>query len=569
MIGILCKNAEQKIVQEFFELFKTPWEFYVPSRSYEVVIASADSGQEVVGRVVILHGNEGSEFDHRASVFPRSRLETAVVEQNGASIPIYCGLTTFGGTRKFFMHVKGTRNGVGFQVESKAGRVLRIGFDLWQETHFLMSVGQPIENALLPTLDLHIAFVREWILEADLPVVEIPPVPAGHHFTLCLTHDVDFLRLRDYGFDSTVFGFIYRASIGSLLGALRRKHSWHRVLTNWMALPLVPLVYLGRSRDFWFSFHNYAEIEDGFKSTFFIIPFKNRPGSYISEEAHRFRKARYDIDDVKDITKDLLEKGFEIGVHGLDAWHDQAMACQEKDRIAPFVEKKPLGIRMHWLYFGPQTFKILDEVGFDYDSSFGYNHAIGYRGGTTQAFCPFQARHLVELPLHIQDTTLFSSKRMNLSEAKAWNLCQTLLDHARTFGGVLTVLWHDRSLAPERLWGDFYIQLLHTCGAQRAWVASAGQVVTWFRKRREVVFDRIDKNGNALRIHLHSKNSNDRDQSGPSLMVRLWLPRDGTPRENSFLPFFSDRIDIPWKGERVIEIPWKGDSIRIGKGQSF
>jgi hypothetical protein len=48
MIGILCKNAEQKIVQEFFELFKTPWEFYVPSRSYEVVIASADSGQDAL-----------------------------------------------------------------------------------------------------------------------------------------------------------------------------------------------------------------------------------------------------------------------------------------------------------------------------------------------------------------------------------------------------------------------------------------------------------------------------------------------------------------------------------------
>ena len=33
------------------------------------------------------------------------------------------------------------------------------------------------------------------------------------------------------------------------------------------------------------------------------------------------------------------------------------------------------------------------------------------------------------------------------------------MDNASEFGGVLTVIWHDRSHGPERFWGDFYIKL--------------------------------------------------------------------------------------------------------------
>ena len=63
---------------------------------------------------------------------------------------------------------------------------------------------------------------------------------------------------------------------------------------------------------------------------------------------------------------------------------------------------------MHWLYFDSQAPLALEKAGFSYDSTLGYNETIGYRSGTTQVFKHPNTDHLMELPLHIMDTALFS-----------------------------------------------------------------------------------------------------------------------------------------------------------------
>ena len=40
-------------------------------------------------------------------------------------------------------------------------------------------------------------------------------------------------------------------------------------------------------------------------------------------------------------------------------------------------------------------------------------------------------------------------------------------------GGALTVNWHTRSLSPERLWGDFYKELLAEIQTHRVWFGTA------------------------------------------------------------------------------------------------
>jgi hypothetical protein len=40
MIGVVAEYTEAAIVQEFFQLFKTPWEFYREDAQYEVVLIS-------------------------------------------------------------------------------------------------------------------------------------------------------------------------------------------------------------------------------------------------------------------------------------------------------------------------------------------------------------------------------------------------------------------------------------------------------------------------------------------------------------------------------------------------
>jgi hypothetical protein len=63
--------------------------------------------------------------------------------------------------------------------------------------------------------------LRAWILEEGIPLMEIPPVPAGYNFTVSLTHDIDFIGIRQHKFDHTMLGFLYRSTVGAERNLLR------------------------------------------------------------------------------------------------------------------------------------------------------------------------------------------------------------------------------------------------------------------------------------------------------------------------------------------------------------
>ena len=68
-------------------------------------------------------------------------------------------------------------------------------------------------------------------------------------------------------------------------------------------------------------------------------------------------------------------------------------------------------------------------------------------------------------------------------------LCRSIVDEARRFGGTLVINWHDRSLAPERLWDRCYRELLNEIETGgRVWFATAAEAVDWFRWRRSIRF---------------------------------------------------------------------------------
>ena len=41
---------------------------------------------------------------------------------------------------------------------------MRVGFDLFERCGSCSRTGQPLEHAHIPTLDIHIAMLRDWIL---------------------------------------------------------------------------------------------------------------------------------------------------------------------------------------------------------------------------------------------------------------------------------------------------------------------------------------------------------------------------------------------------------------------
>jgi len=197
IIGVVCNAGEEPWVREFFELFKTPWEFHRSGRKYSVIVST----------------NEGVDLrDTQAQLlvwyFPDRGYEPADDQS------VYL---TFGDI--VFPIYGRTRHGSAAAVTEVIHadmKVVRVSYNLFDEVRVLLTAGQPAHNALIPTLEIHIAMLRDWIVSSGIPLVEIPPRPAGYEFVTCLTHDVDFIRIRDYKFDHTTFGFLYRASIGSL-----------------------------------------------------------------------------------------------------------------------------------------------------------------------------------------------------------------------------------------------------------------------------------------------------------------------------------------------------------------
>jgi hypothetical protein len=232
----------------------------------------------------------------------------------------------------------------------------------------------------------------------------------------------------------------------------------------------------------------------------------------------------------------LARHGCEVAVHGIDAWHDARRGREELERIAALTGKSRIGVRMHWLLGDEHTARILEEAGYAWDSSLGSNETVGYRNGTTQAFRPPGGTSLLELPLHIQDGALFFPGRLGLSEADAWARCHALLENAETYGGVLTVLWHDRSHAPERFWGDFYVSLLRALQARTPWFGTAGAVVEWFARRRAVRFERTTAG-----IRLRSPGAH----VDPPLAIRLHVAR---PEATGGSEGKDAWVDVPWAG---------------------
>jgi hypothetical protein len=517
LIGVLCKNSEKEIVREFFELFKTPWEFYQGDHNYHVVISTLNEIPKENIILLVLYGSDKKQFDAIENLNIESQHDNKFLEYDGFHLPIYCKLTTFEAAGNPQLWMKGRSKISAIEIKRSQQKIIRVGYDLFQEISFLLTKGQPLENAQIPTIEIHISILRNWIIESKILLIEIPPVAAGYEFMTCLTHDVDFIKIRNHKFDHTMWGFLYRASVGSLINYFKSKCSFEKLIRNWKALFSLPLIYLGICRDFWLQFDRCLEIENGLKSTFFLIPFKNCASNKDFGENAKRRAAKYDILDIVEPVNKLLKYGYEVGVHGIEAWNKLDRARQELNRVMQIINKPEIGIRVHWLYFDEHSPKILDEAGFIYDSSCGYNKGVGYQRGTTQVFRPIGTKQILELPLNIQDSALFRTGGLNLPEAQALALCQELFQHLTKFGGVLTILWHLRSLAPERLWDKVYISLLNELKSRHVWLGSAMEVINWFNKRRSITFTEVHLSQNSIKIKL----SNNGHNVQPGLVLRL------------------------------------------------
>lgn len=542
MMGVIADLAEECDVREFFELFKVPWEFYRSDRHYEVVLCAGDAKLDsVAAKVLLLYSGKRISFDTGRLVYLNpTRVGVAPLSKNQPRI--YGNSVTFRHTSIRVLADEGDEESIAYFDRLGSSLFVRIGYDLFREIHILLTNGQPASSASVPTLELHIALLRALIVGCGIPVVEIPPVPDGYPFVACLTHDVDHPSISRHKWDHTAFGFLYRAIVGSPINVLRGRAPLRDLLANWGAALKLPLVYLGLLGDFWYEFDRYREIEMGKPSTFFILPFKNNPGRSIRGQAPRGRSSCYEASDIADKIRVLMSSGSEIGLHGIDAWLDSSSGHEELEQIRQITNTPDIGVRMHWLYMSEESAVNLEKAGANYDSTVGYNETVGYRAGTGQVYKPPQATRLLELPLHVMDTALFYPSRLNLSPKKARIIVGRIVDNAVQFGGCLTINWHDRSIAPERLWGDFYGCLLDDLKTRGAWFSSGDQAVSWFRKRRSAFFETVYCESGALRAKVSVPL---RDEL-PGLRLRIHKPHVtlGFTAPSSYFDIaFNDDVD--------------------------
>jgi hypothetical protein len=522
MIGVIADPTEHDVVCEFFELFKTPWEFYREGARYEALLCSGDHQFDRAAKLILFYSGRSTHFDSGQKVNTFRQRNNCILSYQADRIPIYGDTVTFPEKSSNFLIEEDSQNCAAYVDESDKRIVVRVGYDLFDEVRTLLTTGQPPVNADMPTLELHIALLRDLLTGCGLSLAEIPPVPNGYPFIVCLTHDVDHPSVRRHKWDHTIFGFLYRAVFGSLRKLIRGRSSVKDLVRNWAAALKLPFVYLGLAKDFWRDFDDrYLEMEKDLPSTFFVIPFKNEPGQRPDGPAPAFRAARYAAQDIADTIAKLIAAGREVGLHGIDAWLNSSKGREEVQEVRRLTGASEIGVRMHWLYQGEQSPALLEEAGAAYDSTIGYNETVGYRSGATQVYKPPMAKRLLELPLHAMDTALFYPDHLGLSPRQARRLLNQLRDNAIRFGGCLTVNWHDRSLGPERLWGECYSTAVKDLRERSAWFSTAGQAVTWFRRRRAAAFQTDCNRPSGFRVRVAANHGN----ALPGLRLRIYKAR--------------------------------------------
>src|SRR5437868_5953434 len=128
-IGILCDRHEQASVREFFELFKTPWEFCTAGRSYEVVLSTRPETAAIDARVFVVYSSERGPLDKVEGITVGPRSSNLSLDYNSSEVPIYGNIVTFAGAGRPV--VRTTCNRVaGLVIDGARGKLVRVGYDL-------------------------------------------------------------------------------------------------------------------------------------------------------------------------------------------------------------------------------------------------------------------------------------------------------------------------------------------------------------------------------------------------------------------------------------------------------
>jgi len=285
--------------------------------------------------------------------------------------------------------------------------------------------------------------------------------PENKKFAVCLTHDVDD---------------IYPPITHMLLSSL---YLIKTLNFNELGKQLL-WKFSKRWRSPYRNFEQIMEIERKFdgKSTFYFLVAEQDP-----------RRFRYNIEDLEDELRFIVDNGWSVGLHvGYYSFDKLESIILEKKKLEKVLGKEVIGCRNHYLRFKvPDTWEILAKVGFKYDTTFGYPDTIGFRNGMCHPFRPFNINSnseidIMEIPLAIMDETLFDCTKLDSTEALTE--LKGMIDVVAEYNGILVILWHNYIFGcPFReKWARLYESILSYCYDRNAWMTSADKIYQWYCK---------------------------------------------------------------------------------------
>jgi hypothetical protein len=196
----------------------------------------------------------------------------------------------------------------------------------------------------------------------------------------------------------------------------------------------------------------------GFKSCFYWLP------AY-GKDANGIMNADYSLKDLDEMSRKVLESGFECGIHKSSF---PTSFAEEMSRLPFKVEHN----RYHFLKFQThKAWKEIEAAGLKTDASLGFAEHIGFRNSYGLPFVPFDMGNdrpysFVEIPLHMMDVTLF--QYMELDKTDIFNKVKSFFNKNEK-NCVISVLWHNNELTEYRHLESFqtYKQLFSELGLSK------------------------------------------------------------------------------------------------------
>lgn len=261
-------------------------------------------------------------------------------------------------------------------------------------------------------------------------------LPAGTRWALVLSHDVDHLGLREHLVD----GFLLRYVGGLVRRDLVRRF---RPLTLLDRLGGVAQAALGRDR--WDVVPDLLEAERraGVKATWFVAV---RRGMGINYRTEALRAALRLIEDA----------GHDVGLHGQSP-DDPAGLAGEIAQLSSWLRRPVAGLRMHYLRLSRATLDGMQRGGIRYDSTV-FERRLLHPDLNPLGGPRLMRDGLLEIPMHVMDSTLFSATGLGFDTAEARAYCRRLTERVAEKGKALVLNLHPNNYsrqAPEaRAWYD-------------------------------------------------------------------------------------------------------------------